>query len=46
MYPPGDADTLGKDIELEASDITGFTLKASVESDDSESSISIVYTGS
>ena len=46
MYPPGDADTLGKDTELEASDITGFTLKASVESDDSESSLSIVYTGS
>ena len=47
MYPPGDADRLGKrDTVLKSSDILGFTLKESVESDDSESSVSVVFSGS
>ena len=47
MYPPGDADRLGKrDTVLKSADILGFTLKESVESDDSESSVSVVFSGS
>lgn len=46
MYPPGDAGMLGKDTVLKSSDITKFSLKESIESDDSESSISIVFAGS
>lgn len=47
MYPPEDAGMLGRgDTVLKSSDITGFTLKESIESDDSESSVSIVFAGS